>query len=229
MSPEQDGSLVIKRCRKAVSRGARGFARPGVSSTIEFDYELWVLGSSDTPLVRDDLENKGAMWHAHQRERKKGFPKGLRVALENVFQGDLTHVKLYGQATEGYSDKDNPIPEGARAASARRSGPRGAAAGAARIFRGGMSRRRRGCRADMPRRRVAPAPRVPRGYAAMASRRGRDVDIQRGRVAATPRPRRGYSVGRVAAAATWGGRVPAASRVEGFWTRRRRPRGFSDT
>ena len=47
-------------------------------------------------------------------------------------------------------------------------------AGAARTFRGDESKRRRGCRADSPRRRVAAPPRV------------RPVDIPRRRVAASP-------------------------------------------
>ena len=71
---------------------------------------------------------------------------------------------------------------------------RGDAEGAARIFRGGESRRRRGCHADIPRRRVAATPRLPRGYSVEAGRatpRARRRIIRRGGVAATPR---GYSV-----------------------------------
>ena len=68
---------------------------------------------------------------------------------------------------------------------------RGDAAGASWIFRGGETRRRRGCLVDVPRRRDAATPRPRRGYsvAAAAAGRGRDVDA----VAARRVPRRGVA------------------------------------
>ena len=57
-----------------------------------------------------------------------------------------------------------PVPDVSRSS-------RGAAAAGTRIFRGDESRRRRGRNADIPRRRVAGAPRLGRGYSAVTRRR----------------------------------------------------------
>ena len=68
--------------------------------------------------------------------------------------------------------------------------------------------RRRGCRVDCPRGRVAATPRVPRGSSVDGSRRRRGCHVDRpgGRVAATPRVPSGSSEGAVrgdAVGATW--------------------------
>ena len=67
-------------------------------------------GTSDEPLDRP-LANVGAVWYAHERERKPGYPKGLRVLLENVFQNDVVHAVMSKQAVEHYEGVD-AIPEG---------------------------------------------------------------------------------------------------------------------
>ena len=64
----------------------------------------------DEPLDRP-LANVGAVWYAHERERKPGYPKGLRVLLENVFQNDVVHAVMSKQAVEHYEGVD-AIPEG---------------------------------------------------------------------------------------------------------------------
>ena len=65
---------------------------------------------------------------------------------------------------------------------------RGAAAAEMWIFRGDGSRRRRGCDADIPWRRVAVTPRLRRGHSVETGRgdAGDRTRIFRGRIAATP-------------------------------------------
>ena len=109
VSPEMDGSVLTRRVKKGASR-PRGFLSPHDKSTITFDFELWVSGTSDEPLDRP-LANVGAVWYAHERERKPGYPKGLRVLLENVFQNDVVHAVMSKQAVEHYEGVD-AIPEG---------------------------------------------------------------------------------------------------------------------
>ena len=109
VSPEMDGSVLTRRVTKGASR-PRGFLSPHDKSTITFDFELWVTGTSDKPLDRP-LANVGAVWYAHERERKPGYPKGLRVLLENVFQNDVVHAVMSKQAVEHYEGVD-AIPEG---------------------------------------------------------------------------------------------------------------------
>ena len=64
------------------------------------------------------------------------------------------------------------------------------------IFRGGLSRRRRGCRVDIPRMRVAATPRVPRGYSVEACRgdaAGYSVEACRGDAADAARAGQGVA------------------------------------
>lgn len=109
VSPQQDGSASVRRVKKGATR-PRGFLSPHDKSTVTFDYELWVSGTDDRPLDRP-LANVGAVWFAREREKKAGYPRGLRVVLESVFQNDLMHVVFRNQACEDYEGVA-PLPEG---------------------------------------------------------------------------------------------------------------------
>ena len=67
VSPEMDGSVLTRRVKKGASR-PRGFLSPHDKSTITFDYELWVTGTSVEPLDRP-LANVGAVWYGARRRR----------------------------------------------------------------------------------------------------------------------------------------------------------------